>query len=122
MSQKKRRILIIDDTEDIHTDFRRVLSPKRPSRGKALDLMESEIFGESASRELPLEWEFEVDSAFQGQEALTLVKAALEAGQPYDLVFLDYRMPPGWTGLETLRRLREVAPSLPVVFCSAYSD
>jgi CheY-like chemotaxis protein len=122
MSQKKRRILIIDDSEAIHSDFRRVLSPKRPTRSKALDLMESEIFGEDASHELPLEWEFEVDSAFQGQEALTLVKAAMEAGRPYDLVFLDYRMPPGWNGLETLRRLREVAPSLPVVFCSAYSD
>jgi CheY-like chemotaxis protein len=122
MSQRKRRILIIDDSEAIHTDFRRVLSPKFPSRGKALDLMESEIFGEDASDELPLEWEFEVDSAFQGQEALTLVKQAVEAGRPYDLVFLDYRMPPGWNGLETLRRLRQVAPSLPVVFCSAYSD
>lgn len=122
MSQLKRRILIIDDSEAIHTDFRRVLSPKRPNRGKALDLMESEIFGEDASDELPLEWEFEVDSAFQGQEALTLVKEAMVAGRPYDLVFLDYRMPPGWNGLETLRRLRQVAPSLPVVFCSAYSD
>jgi CheY-like chemotaxis protein len=122
MSQKKRRILIIDDSEAIHTDFRRVLSPKRPSRGKALDLMESEIFGEDTSHEVPFEWDFEVDSAFQGQEALTLVKEAMEAGRPYDLVFLDYRMPPGWNGLETLRRLRAVAPSLRVVFCSAYSD
>lgn len=122
MSQKKRRILIIDDSEAIHTDFRRVLSPMSPSRGRALDLLESEIFGEDVSHELPLEWEFEVDSAFQGQEALTLVQQAMEAGRPYDLVFLDYRMPPGWNGLETLRHLREVAPSLPVVFCSAFSD
>jgi len=122
MSQKKRRILIIDDSEAIHTDFRRVLSPKRPNRSMKLDLMESEIFGEDVSHELPVELEFEVDSAFQGQEALRLVKEAMESGRPYELVFLDYRMPPGWNGLETLRRLREVAPSLPVVFCSAYSD
>jgi CheY-like chemotaxis protein len=122
MSQRKRRILIIDDSEAIHSDFRRVLSPKPPDRGPALDLMELEIFGEDACHEMPPEWEFEVDSAFQGQEALTLVKQAMEADRPYDLVFLDYRMPPGWNGLETLRHLREVAPSLPVVFCSAYSD
>lgn len=123
MSQTKRRILIIDDSEAIHTDFRRVLSPRNPSRGKTLDLMESEIFGEDVSYDLsPAEWEFDVDSAFQGQEALSLVKQAMDSGRPYDLVFLDYRMPPGWNGLETLRRLREVAPSLPVVFCSAYSD
>jgi DNA-binding NtrC family response regulator len=46
----------------------------------------------------------------------------LAVGRPYCLVFLDHRMPPGWNGAETLRRLREVAPSLPVVLCSAYSD
>ena len=44
------------------------------------------------------------------------------AGRPYALVFLDYRMPPGLNGSETLQRLREVAPSLPVVLCSAFSD
>ena len=31
-------------------------------------------------------------------------------------------MPPGWNGAETLRRLRQVASSLRVVLCSAYSD
>ncbi|MBN1207149.1 MAG: response regulator [Myxococcaceae bacterium] len=122
MSETKRRILIIDDSEAIHTDFRRVLCPKPPNRGKVLDLMEEELFGEDSSREVPSELEFEVDSAFQGQEALAMVRQAQEAGRPYDLAFLDYRMPPGWNGLETLRHLRRVAPSLPVVLCSAYSD
>ena len=42
--------------------------------------------------------------------------------RPYALAFLDYRMPPGWNGAETLRRLRQVTPTLPVVLCSAYSD
>ena len=63
-----------------------------------------------------------MDSAFQGQEGVARVREALAAGRPYSLVFLDYRMPPGWNGAETLRRLREVAPSLRVVLCSAYSD
>ena len=31
-------------------------------------------------------------------------------------------MPPGWSGVETLRHLWKAVPSLRVVFCSAYSD
>ncbi len=122
MSENKRRILVIDDSEAIHTDFRRVLCPKLPTRGRALDLMEEELFGDDAPREVPSALEFELDSAFQGQEALTKVKQAQEAGHPYALAFLDYRMPPGWNGVETLRHLWRVAPSLPVVLCSAYAD
>lgn len=122
MSEKKRRILIIDDSEAIHTDFRRVLCPKLSNRGRVLDLMEEELFNEDSSPELPSEVELDVDSAFQGQEALAMVKQALETGHPYELAFLDYRMPPGWNGLETLRHLQKVAPSMPVVLCSAYSD
>jgi len=55
-------------------------------------------------------------------ETVPTLHEALAAGRPYALVFLDYRMPPGWNGAETLRRLRAVAPSLRVVLCSAYSD
>jgi CheY-like chemotaxis protein len=44
------------------------------------------------------------------------------SGRPYDLLFLDYRMPPGWNGLETLRQLKKVTPELPIVLCSAFSD
>ena len=123
MSQSKKRILIIDDSEAIHHDFRRLLHPVRKKASKALDLMEEALFGEvSAVETLPEELEFEVDSALQGQEGLQKVRQAQEAGRPYDLAFLDYRMPPGWNGVETLRHLRKVAPALPVVLCSAYSD
>jgi CheY-like chemotaxis protein len=119
----KRRILVIDDSEAIHTDFRRILCSEQRKDRDDLDLLEEALFGTDPSRGDPsIELEFEVDSAFQGQEGLTKIRAALESGQTYSLVFLDYRMPPGWNGAETLRRLRQVAPSLRVVLCSAYSD
>ncbi len=123
MSESKKRILIIDDSEAIHHDFRRLLCPERRSSSKELDLMEEALFGETrAPVEAPPELDFEVDSAFQGEEGLRKVRQAQASGRPYDLAFLDYRMPPGWNGVETLRHLREVAPALPVVLCSAYSD
>jgi len=122
VGENKRRILIIDDSEPIHMDFHRVLCPKKSGAAKDMALIEETLFGPEFSSEGPSKPEFELDSAFQGQEGLAKVKQAVEANHPYALVFLDYRMPPGWNGIETLRHLREVAPSLPVVLCSAYSD
>lgn len=122
-SDTTRRILVIDDSDAIHADFRRILTPERPRSRDELQVLEEALFGPGApdvdAREARV---FEVDSAFQGQEGVARVREALEAGRPYALVFLDYRMPPGWNGAETLRRLRQLAPTLPVVLCSAYSD
>ncbi|HLM47400.1 MAG TPA: response regulator [Myxococcaceae bacterium] len=119
----KKRLLVIDDSEAIHLDFRRILSLEQRQPRADIDLLEEALFGAPLSRASACDGlEFELDSAFQGQEGLTRVRQALEAGTPYSLIFLDYRMPPGWNGAETLRRLRQVAPSLRVVLCSAYSD
>jgi CheY-like chemotaxis protein len=122
--ESKRRILVIDDSESIHQDFRRILSPERAQKTKNIDLMAEELFGSapSSSSTSSDKQVFELDSAFQGQEGLAKVQQALTTGRPYALAFLDYRMPPGWNGIETLRHLRRVAPSLRVVLCSAYSD
>jgi CheY-like chemotaxis protein len=117
----KKRILIIDDSESIHRDFQRVLCPAPAESWDELTQMEEMLFGPPAVPEHLAE-HFEVDSAFQGEEGLAKVKAALASGRPYALAFLDYRMPPGWNGFETLKHLRQVAPMLPVVLCSAYSD
>jgi CheY-like chemotaxis protein len=122
MNATKTRILVIDDSAAIHKDFMRILCPEQKSGSNELDLLEGALFGEPSASSRSNELEFEVDSAFQGQEGLTKVKEAQSAGRPYALAFLDYRMPPGWNGVETLRHLRAVAPGLRVVICSAYSD
>ncbi|HEX8823805.1 MAG TPA: response regulator [Archangium sp.] len=119
----KTRILVIDDSEAIHTDFRRLFSTEQRKGSDELDQLEVALFGPTPSRETARgEQELEVDSAFQGQEGVTKIQEAMAQGRPYSLVFLDYRMPPGWNGAETLRHLRKIAPSLQVVLCSAYSD
>src|SRR6267142_5168727 len=38
------------------------------------------------------------------------------------MAFVDMRMPPGWDGLETIRRIWQVYPDLEIVICTAYSD
>ena len=112
------RILIIDDNQSIHGDFRNILCPDNSAEA-AVNEMEAELFGDQAAPALTT---FELDSAYQGQEGLEKVKQALVENRPYAMAFVDVRMPPGWDGIETIARIWEVYPELQVVVCTAYSD
>jgi CheY-like chemotaxis protein len=117
--ERNPRILIIDDTRDIHECFRRILcwAPVQPG---ALEDLESQLFGTPVARQS--RQPFELDSAYQGQEGLDLVQAALGSGRPYALAFVDVRMPPGWDGIETSARIWQVDPDLQIVICTAFAD
>ncbi|WP_213938387.1 EAL domain-containing protein [Pseudomonas sp. dw_612] len=112
-----RRILIIDDTPSIHLDFRKILDPDAEEE-QSLAGTEEALFGTLQPDRLT----FQLDSAYQGQEALELVKRARAEGRPYALAFTDMRMPPGWDGLETIEELWKADPSLQIALCTAYSD
>ncbi|AEV64671.1 response regulator receiver modulated diguanylate cyclase phosphodiesterase [Pseudomonas ogarae] len=112
-----RRILVVDDTPAIHQDFRKILSPSA-GLDDSLDDTESLLFGTPQVNRL----QFQIDSAYQGEEALELVKRAQAEGQPYALVFADMRMPPGWDGLQTIEALWEADPRLQIALCTAFSD
>ncbi|MBT8227375.1 MAG: EAL domain-containing protein [Dactylosporangium sp.] len=119
-SLPNRRVLLVDDTPAIHQDFRRLLNGADDGTPEAdLDNLEATLFGTAAAPRSP---GFEVDSAFGGQEALTMVREALAAGRPYAMAFVDMRMPPGWDGVETVERVWKADPRLQVVICTAYSD
>ncbi|MFL6610879.1 MAG: EAL domain-containing protein [Pseudomonas sp.] len=112
-----RRILVVDDTPAIHQDFRKILSPSA-GNDDSLDDTESLLFGTPQVNRL----QFQIDSAYQGEEALELVKRAQAEGQPYALVFADMRMPPGWDGLQTIEQLWKADPRLQIALCTAFSD
>jgi CheY-like chemotaxis protein len=114
-----RRVLVVDDNPTIHEDFRKILS-KTPATDGRFDELEAAIL---ESCEQPEAQEgFEIDSAFQGEEGLAKLQAAVEQARPYALAFIDMRMPPGWDGVETIARLWKVDPHLQIVICTAYSD
>jgi CheY-like chemotaxis protein len=119
LANKNRRVLVIDDNPAIHEDFRKILAPA-PARAAALDATEKAVFGPPT--DAVEQTHFEVNSAYQGQEGVLLVKKALAAGRPYAMAFVDVRMPPGWDGVETTRKIWEFDPDLQVVLCTAYSD
>ena len=113
------RILIIDDNPAIHDDFRKILCPTNVVDPK-LKGMEAALFDETPAISQTLS--FELDSAYQGQEGLEMVKQALAENRPYAMAFVDVRMPPGWDGVETIARIWEAFPELQIVVCTAYSD
>ena len=115
--QHNRRILLADDMPAIHDDFRKVLLPATAASN--LDDMESALFGTTTKT---AEADFVLDSAYQGQEALAMVREALRKDQPYALAFIDMRMPPGWDGVQTIEQLWIEDPRLQIVICTAYAD
>src|ERR1700744_3558049 len=115
---QNHRILVIDDNPAIHEDFRKILCKPKAS-GELADA-EAALFGEeTAPIKMP---EFQIDSAYQGQEGLAMIEQSLQEGRPYAMAFVDVRMPPGWDGVESTAKIWEKYPDLQVVICTAYSD
>jgi CheY-like chemotaxis protein len=118
------RVLVVDDNAAIHDDFQKIL-PCEPEEADVFDDLEKGLFGD-------LEDDLELDAgdsqlydlshAYQGEEALELVRKSLDNNRPFSLCFMDVRMPPGWDGIETIKRIWEVDPKLEMVICTAYSD
>jgi len=114
-----RRVIVIDDTESIHDDYRKALSGSSDDAFLAED--EAAIFGTPSEPTIKRP-DFCVDSAYQGQEGCQLIAKAVKENEPYSVAFVDMRMPPGWDGLQTISKLWEIDPRLQVVICTAYAD
>jgi len=118
----KKRILIIDDNEAIHRDFRAVFEEKEVD--PYFESVKSLMFEtpDPSGKIQPKKLDLVLDSAFQGEEALDLIKKALSIGKPYALAFVDVLMPPGWDGAKTIQKIWEVDPEIQIVICTAYSE
>src|SRR5205823_14218095 len=99
--QTNRRILVIDDNRSIHNSFRAILHGADSGKS-ALDEAEARLFGEAPAGRRTMG--FTMESAYQGEEGVELLRGALDKGQPYAMAFVDMRMPPGMDGLETITK------------------
>lgn len=114
-----RRLLIVDDNESIHHDFRQILGSPLPIR-KSLESSKKALLGSAPKTSvLPT---FEIDSAYQGQDGCKRVSEAIRNKTPYAAAFIDVRMPPGWDGIETAAKILKVDKEIQIVICTAFSD
>ncbi|MQY62974.1 MAG: response regulator [Calditrichaeota bacterium] len=65
---------------------------------------------------------FEIVSAADGSAALKLFKQAHSAGKPFRAAILDFSIPGGMGGVETLERIREVDPQVKAIVTSGYAN
>jgi signal transduction histidine kinase/DNA-binding NarL/FixJ family response regulator len=117
--KEKRRILIVDDNEAIHSDFKKILIDV--STNDELEEIEGTLFGSKKSIDT-LSYQYIIDDAYQGEEAIKKVDKAADEGFPYSVIFMDVRMPPGIDGVETTEKIWEKHPNIEMVIASAYSD
>lgn len=117
-------ILLVDDNESIHEDIDTILSSSASKSSPDLKSIEDKLFGTSQdSQETRVEnVSYEIDHAYQGEEAVKMFEEARETDNPYSLVFMDVRMPPGMDGIQTIQKIWKKYPYTEMVICTAYSD
>jgi response regulator RpfG family c-di-GMP phosphodiesterase len=114
---RNRKILVIDDKESIHEDFKQVLSAGQTN--VSLDAARAAIFGTNKPDDFV---GFEIDCVFNGRDGLEKITQAVKEDKPYAMAFVDMRMESDWDGVETIEHLWKVQPGLQIVICTAYSD
>lgn len=118
-SELNRRILLVDDEPKILEELSKVLAPNE--MGQELKELESRLF-ESSAHCSPVKKTYDVHCCHQGDEAFEAVQQALDKGEPFAVVFLDVRMPPGPDGVWTAEHIRRIDPNVQIVMMTGYSD
>lgn len=88
-----------------------------PARPKVL-LIDDNRFGSRARQAILRDLGYEVEVSESGTAGLERIQACADDA-PFSVVVTDYRMP-GMRGDEVVRRLREMAPDIPVVILSGH--
>ncbi|HSB96960.1 MAG TPA: ATP-binding protein, partial [Spongiibacteraceae bacterium] len=87
-------------------------------RGKRTLVVDDHDMARSVLKVILNKMSFRVDEAAGGREAIAATTKAAQEGQPYDIIFLDWRMP-GMDGIETAQAIAalglEVKPHLIMV-------
>jgi diguanylate cyclase (GGDEF)-like protein len=109
------RILVVDDDSMIVEEYLRCLGGDfEPDLSEStLGDLEKVLFGEETDESGGAR--FEVHSCNQGAAAVDTVRQAVGDGNPFSIVFIDIRMPPGIDGIEAGKQIREIDPNVNIV-------
>lgn len=128
LKQTPIRVLIVDDEPEVRDAYRQILTDNEVSeelagfrelRSRLFKRNEAAAGGARARRPTT---SFDPVFCDQAEAAVAAVKEALAANQPFAVVFLDVRMPPGNDGVWAATQIRELDPEVEIVICTAYSD
>ncbi|MEP7312474.1 MAG: EAL domain-containing protein [Pseudomonadota bacterium] len=122
------RVLVVDDEPAVLDAYRQVLvdATRSPSSTAIRDLR-ARLFSPdtppgSARRSDKPGSRFDATFCQGAEAAVTAVRDAVELGQPYSVVFLDMRMPPGPDGAWAAEHIRALDPLVEIVVCTAFAD
>ncbi|ORY59511.1 uncharacterized protein BCR38DRAFT_58656 [Pseudomassariella vexata] len=99
----------------------RALSNKDDGKLRVLVADDNSTNIEVVSRMLKLEDVYDVTIAKDGQEAYDLVKANMDKGFRFDVIFMDIQMP-NLDGLQSTRLIRKMGYSAPIVALTAFAE
>ena len=97
------------------------VAPQGDGSGRLL-VMDDESFIRDLLTRLFTHFGYEVDSAADGETAVTMYRTAYEAKRPYDVVIMDLVIPGGIGGREAIVQLREIDPDVCALVSSGYSN
>ncbi|TLY70741.1 MAG: EAL domain-containing protein [Gammaproteobacteria bacterium] len=122
------RVLVVDDEAGIRDAYRQILAESDVSQEvEGFRELRSRLFSRNAPERPGAKARshgatFELVLCDQAAAAVAAVKEALARNQPFAVVFLDMRMPPGADGVWAAAQIRELDPAVEIVICTAYSD
>jgi diguanylate cyclase (GGDEF)-like protein len=117
-------VLIADDEAEVRAAYRQILFEGGAGTDTVvLKDLRKRLFNKEQTKKIAGS-EASFDPVFcEGAEAaVTAVREALAAEEPFAVAFLDMRMPPGPDGVWAAARIRELDPAIEIVVCTAYSD
>jgi diguanylate cyclase (GGDEF)-like protein len=118
-------VLVADDEPAVREAYRQVFGETDLRADlDAIQDLRSRLFRKTAPAGQPSlrRPSFDAMICSSAAEVVDAVTAAHAAGNPYPVIFLDMRMPPGEDGVWAATRIREIDPDAEIVICTAYSD
>jgi diguanylate cyclase len=122
------RVLVVDDEAEIRDAYRQIFTVTESAEVAGFKELRTRLFKKAGSAATPAARPatrttvFEAVFCDQAAAAVAAVKEGLERNEPFALVFLDVRMPPGPDGVWAATQIRELDPAIEIVICTAYSD
>jgi diguanylate cyclase len=120
------RVLVVDDEPEVREAYRQILCDSEVNlEMTGFHELRSRLFKKAATdsgRARLRMTSFEAVFCEQAAQAVAAVKDGLARNEPFALVFLDMRMPPGPDGVWAATQIRELDPAVEIVICTAYSD